>query len=98
MTRILRLATAAGVQRQGVESWPLRRVMRSALFRVALLAVRLAARLDAADARTRAEAAQVASLRPYAAARGSAIWLVEAMVYLGVAALFVAGLVGVFVA
>jgi hypothetical protein len=98
MTRVLRLAAVAGGQRQVVEIRPLRRWLRAALFRAALLAVRLAARLEAADGRTRDKTARVAAPHPYARSGAAGIWMIEAVVYLGVAALFVAGLVGVFIA
>jgi hypothetical protein len=98
MLKVLKFAAAAGVQRPAARSRPLRRVLRAVLFRAALLAVRLAARLEGPAAHARARPAGVASIRPYAPAGAVDASLIEAVVYLAVAALFVAGLLGVFVA
>jgi hypothetical protein len=98
MLRVLKFAPAAGIPRRGVGGWPLRRLLRAALFRTAILAIRLAARLEAADAHDREKTAGAAPLRPNAPGGVVGVRLVEAVVYLAMAALFVAGLVGVFIA
>jgi hypothetical protein len=96
MSRILKLVPATGIERPGLR--PLRGALRATLVRLAFLAIRLAMRLEIADARARGKAALRAPLRHHFAAVSLSVSLVEAVVYLAMTALFVVGLLGVFIA
>jgi hypothetical protein len=74
-----------------------RRVLRAVLLRAAVRAVQLAARLEQAGVPAEKEVVRFA-VRRYASVRPVGVRVVEAAVCLAVAAYFVAGLVGVFVA
>lgn len=95
MTRILKLAPAAGMPQAG--AWTLRGALRATLVRLAILAIRLATRLEDADRRGRERIAKRELQRPYGAAFDLRVTWVEAVVYLAMAALFAGGLLGVFV-
>lgn len=98
MLQGLRFFPAVQVQRPGAGLGPFRRVARAALLRTAERAVELAARLEAAEAPVRDRAVGVAAVRPCAPVGAVGVRLAEVAVCLAVAAYFVAGLIGVFVA
>ena len=98
MLQALRFVPAVEVHRPGAGLGPARRALRAVLLRSAERAAQLAARLEAAEAPVRERAVGVAAVRPYAPVAGVGVKLAEAVVCLAVAAYFVAGLVGVFVA
>jgi hypothetical protein len=95
MLRVLKLVPAFGVPRPAAGLGPARRFVRAVLLRLAARAVALAARLERVEAPE--QAVQLEVIRPYA---GIAVGVrfAEVVVYLALAAYFVAGLVGVFVA
>jgi hypothetical protein len=68
------------------------------LLRIAAYTAQLARRVEQVGVPVQDRSEQVASVRPYTAERALGVRLVEAAVYLAVAAYFVAGLVGLFVA
>lgn len=98
MLKVLRFVPAVEVRRPGAGLGPARRVLRLALLRAAQRAVQLAARLEAAEAPARELAVRVGVVRPYAPAGTVGVRWAEAVVCLAVAAYFVAGLLGIFVA
>lgn len=95
MLQVLKFAPAVEVQRPAAGLGPVRRVLRAGLLEAAERAVRLAARLEAAQAPAARERVVP---RPYVPAGAAGVRFAEAVVGLAVAAYFVAGLVGVFVA
>jgi hypothetical protein len=97
MLQVLKFAPAAEVQRPGAGLGPPRRMLRAALLRAAEPAAQLAARLEAAEAAARERPVGIGAVRPYAPVGAVGVRLAEAVVYLAVAAYFVAGLIGVFV-
>jgi hypothetical protein len=96
MLHVLKFAPAAEVKRPAAGLGRFRRVLRAGLLEAAGRAVRLAARLEAVEAPA-AVRGRVAP-RPYVSAGAVGVRFVEAVVGLAVAAYFVAGLLGVFVA
>jgi len=98
MIRILGFAPYIGLQRPGAGPGLLRHLLRAALLRVGRLALHLAEHLEASDALLRVQASEAVARRPFEPARRAAVAWVEAFVYLAMSALFVAGLVGVFIA
>ena len=75
-----------------------RRVLRAALRRVAVQAALLAASLEQVDVAAQEQPVQLADVRPFAYEGAAGVRFAEAVVCLVVAAYFVAGLVGIFVA
>ncbi len=95
MLHVMKFAPAVEVKRPAAGLGRFRRVLRAGLLEAAGRAVRLAARLEAAEAPAVRERVVA---RPYVPAGAVGVRFVEAVVGLVVAAYFVAGLVGVFVA
>ncbi len=98
MLKVLRLVPAVGVPQAAEGRGAARRLLRAALLRAAGQAVRLAERLEAAEAAARERAVCVAPARPQLPAAVGGVRRVEAVVLLAVAAYFVAGLVAALVA
>lgn len=94
MLQVLKFAPAVEVQRPAAGLGLARRVLRAGLLKAAEAAQRLAARLEAQAPVVHVRAAA----RPYAPAGAVGVRFAEAVVGLAVAAYFVAGLVGIFVA
>lgn len=98
MSQVLRSVPVFEVQSPAAGLGPARRFLRAVLLRAAARAVQVAVRLEQVEAPVQERSAQLVSVRPYAGGRAAGVRLVEAAVCLAVAAYFVAGLVGVFVA
>lgn len=98
MLKVLRFVPEVGVPRPVAGGAAVRRLLCGALLRAARQAVRLAARLEAAQVPAARHAARVGRALPQAPVPALGVRLVEAVVVLAVAAYFVAGLVGVLVA
>lgn len=98
MLKVLKLVPAVGLPAAAEGRGAARRLLRAALLRAARQAVRLAERLEAAEAPAHERAVRVARLPLRAPAAVGGVRQVEAAVLLAVAAYFVAGLVGVLVA